>query len=466
MFFAFVFSYSEQMSSLRNKGHTHIAHVPLRHKAHMAMSTFHMDSMFTNGKVPPSSSSSIDIDRIKEPLQDPLMLRRQSVDRRTPPSIKRHQQLIEEASYRSNIRSQSVDTLPFCELRDATTDAVASILMRNTESKMSLKLGGHQPLNYVPEPGNFFSLPRNRSQSCSSESTPRGTKQYSSARYPKSMPPIVHGKSIYSSERCPKLSLSRNSSFREMDDGNVSVPPLDRNPMIETEDGGYFRKAPTGNIRASNYRNTSSPVMGAVPAMPFPLNIHSSRMHDIILEDPSHSNVTSGMEVPEPDSTRGGMTDLPVPIFPRNIPGRSHSLHIPGDYHGRDRKTSLLCPLEIGRTIMMREKSSCLRRGASLRCHMDCLPRVSLASVISSFSQQSEKAHQAEVDGSDLCPHQRNYEPANIRPTSGGVLPKVIATHPAEGTLLPGGTSQGTEAVTCVDVTQQDINQKVVRYLE
>lgn len=500
-------SHSERLSSLRNKGQGHASHTASRLPPHGDISTRHMirtDIPSTSGKVlpsSPSSTSSVGEDRKDEAMKPkvPPKMRRQKVKQVSSPSVINHQQQIDqEFGMRT---SQSMDPIPFHGPGGGTMDG-------RMGSIEALRL-----LNYVPAPGNFSSLPRTNSQSSSSDDTARGTKPYSSARYPSMVPPKPH--TVHGSEGRRILSLSRNASFHGTEDRHIIVSPLDKNPAMlseETDDDSYlYRKGSAGRMESFNYHNVSSPGrmanpqssnyqnvppspgMGVVPkSMPFPLIPPHRRRHDVILEDPLTPNVEARTEGLEPDSTHDGMMSSPA-TFPRQVPQRSHSMHVQGEWRGRGQYT--LPPESENAKMMIRDKSVCLRRGGSLHGPTDYRPGASFPIAASGFAQQSVKDHQAEASNGEADDHlselsgpifrqhrrTRSYEPANISHTSDRTLPKaVVPTRRGVSEYYPPpsveeessterspppvevshGEAEVTSTVTYVGAAQ-DINQQV-----
>ena len=225
-------------------------------------------------------------------------------------------------------------------------------------------------VRYDPAPGNFSSLPRTHSQTISDET--RGTKPYSSARYPSSTHIRPHPPPGTPEKR--KSSLGRNASFHGTGEREkmIIVSPLDRNPAIlseETDDDSYlYRKAADNASRNANYENMRRSsdedrrranyknvniVSMPLPSPPKP-HPHSRRTHDVILEDPA---ATTGVLEQEHERFQSNI--------PRHVPSRSQSMHIHGD-----RKASLPHP-SLPRDYEWKQKATCLRRGSSLHGHAD-----------------------------------------------------------------------------------------------
>lgn len=228
---------------------------------------------------------------------------------------------------------------------------------------------------YNPTPGNFSSLPRASSQS-SVEST-RGTKPYSSARYPSSS--IIKPHPVPSTPEKKKLSLSRNASFHGTGEKMIVVSPLDRNPTKlseETDDDSYlYRKASTGSHSGPNYENMTKrssdatnrsysstnyqnvTIAGVGSPVPLPL---PRRTHEVILEDPSATPTTMEWE---------SKNNKFLSTFPRRVPSRTQSMNMHGDTRTIPRRPSLPRDYEWQETEkvhVVSSKTVSLRRGASL----------------------------------------------------------------------------------------------------
>lgn len=384
--------------------------------------------------------------------------------------ISPQQQVHQEAVPLHEMRmSQSVDPIPFHDLGDDETTNSVSSMTRNG----SVRRKSHEPFyrtrNYSGVPGNFSSLPRTRSHSCSYDNNSRGTKQYSSARYSSTMLPKVRVHSIQESDRfrAHSPSLSKYASFHGTEDRRIIVSQHDRNPMIlseEIEDDSYlYRKGSIGGRRSSSYeRVLSTGEDVAAMSVPDTVILPHPRMHDILFEHQSASNATAGTEPLEPDSAHVGMAVHPVPTLACKALERSHSVRMNG------RKRPLL-----ERAPMMRQTSYCFQRGSSLRVQTGSIRRSSLPAA-SGWVRQSLRGRPAEVDSRDLQhQHTRNYESTIVPPTGDPISPKVIVTPTRrvsvlpsvsdfsdDGTILPSEIYLETEALTFVG-TAQDVNQQV-----
>ena len=260
--------------------------------------------------------------------------------------------------------------------------------------------------NYNPAPGNYSSLPRTHSKSSStiggiSAESARGTKPYSSARFPSSTtaPSLQQASGTPEKRRIP---LSRNASFHGTGDQHITVAPMDRNPMMlseETDDDSYlYRKSATNTgmqIGVSKYENVtrrahdlnssrrasldngvqshSSPkirrpsdeatqvIAGIVSPVPMATSF-SRRTHEVIMEDPSAAAPVPEWE-PNPESFMG--------TFPRQVPSRSQSMNVRGDTRMRMPHQQFALPQQEQESV---KKTACLRRGASLHGPADMYP--------------------------------------------------------------------------------------------
>lgn len=220
--------------------------------------------------------------------------------------------------------------------------------------------GSRKPYDYNPTPGNFASLPRRNSQS--NDDVPRGSKPYSSARYPST-------NQVKQAQPVPTRKMSRNASFHGMGDRErgIIVSPLDRNPAAlseETEDDSYLYRKASVDESFSNYENVSRKVseeypnyqnvsMGGIgsPVAPLPL---PRRTHGVILEDPSTAPSTK-WDIGAVNCT-----------FPRRVPSRTNSMHVP-------REGSVTLPANSV-PPEFKQRSYSLRRRASLHGVADMSP--------------------------------------------------------------------------------------------
>ena len=266
--------------------------------------------------------------------------------------------------------------------------------------------------NYNPAPGNYSSLPRTNSQGSDIDGT-RGSKPYSSARYPSSTTTAVTvplQKDVPgSAPEKRRLLLSRNASFHGTGD-MITVAPLDRNPAMlseETEDDSYLYRKSVGSISGrpqhpgfrrgsddsekshsaaiyqnvvrrsslddtaekssfSGYQNATRrssdeggrSASGTAVVPPVPL-VPPRRKHGVILEDPSSAPPANQDLDLESDSHHHHQG-----TFPRRIPSRTQSMNVHGDSRSA-RLKSLPREFEWQHLKEDKEKGCGLRRGMS-----------------------------------------------------------------------------------------------------
>ena len=312
----------------------------------------------------------------------------------------------EQQKLRGTRISQSMDPIP---LDNATT--VREAFNKKMNRSREILYLSH---SYVPEEGNCSSLPRTHSHSCGIDSAIRGSKQYSSARYPSGAHPKIHP--IHNSDRRHRLCLSRNTPHHGTEDKQSITFPLNRNHMTssektEGEDFSYPKRS-AGELQSSHYQNVSSTGLGMTAPS---LTNSPRRKHDIIPEDPSAYNFRATVDKLEHNLTDGGMVELPA-VVNHQVPRRSRSMSMQSD--GRRRHASSLTPMELD-TAMSRAKSACLRRGSSLLGHLDATPRASFP-MVSSDINKLVNGRQSETDGSESeDTYQRqcklSYEPISPR---------------------------------------------------
>ena len=314
----------------------------------------------------------------------------------------------------------------------------------------------YDKVRYHPAPGNFSSLPRTSSQESVGS---RGSKPYSSARYPSSTSIKPH-QTAGTLER-KRSSLSRNSSFQGAVDQHIIVSPLDQNPAVlseETEDDSYlFRKAssssnPQYGINYENVtRRTSDESVRSYSSAgggPNYQNVSGSsgtgksvslprRTHEVILEDPF---------APQPMESK--IEDFHS-TFPRRIPSRTQSMHI----HANAAPPPKVPPHQTGSAdwdwMQPREKGLCLRRGASLHGTADLSTRnnTSSASVGAQYPRATRRGSTS-TGGNEAA--------------SGGefVLPSVRQHRRAQS--LEAGQNQGAAARGVVVESADSAERRVV----
>ena len=336
--------------------------------------------------------------------------------------------------------SQSMDPIPFSgDSWNADAGTFGSVTGFERAEPRSFS----RPSHYNPHPGNFSSLPRTASQSSCIDEGTRGTKPYSSARY----------QSLETSKKSPAhdgsgprgLPISRNASFHAgMQERRIIVSPLERNPGTlseETDDDSYlYRKGSTGRgsgSRASNYPNMLSPGGGVAKiALPQPYVPPHKRMHEVILEDQATAaGVGTGME----NGSR-----LPA-TFPRQAPGRSHSMHVQSERSGGDRPPVPVRFSETSSAMVVREKRSVsgVQRGGSFQGYGDRAEPFHLMPA-SNLAKESVRDLQAEDEADDklgeligpvLRKHRRtrSYEHTNAPPPAGETMSPKFAPPPRRG---------------------------------
>ncbi len=392
--------------------------------------------------------------------------------------------------------SQSMDPIPF--MGDSSNVGV----VKDRTSSFT------RPSSYRAYAGNFSSLPRTPSQSSAIDIDSRGTKPYSSARYTAVDPPKPSPTHNSSGSKRRGLWISRNASFHSgMEDHRVIVTPLDVTAGTlseDTDDDGYLYRqgsidrdrdrggANSGGKSSSGYHNEKSLV-----SLPQPYVPPHRRTHDVILEDPSAVGSSSGRD----PGARSPAT------FPRQAPGRSHSMHVQGERAGSRGNPAAHGG---GNAVRFTETSSAMvvqgvdgKRGSGLQRGGSLGPRDYNADGFhplpgSNLAQQSVRDLQADnEEASDklgelmspaLRKHRRtrSYEPTNVPPSPGAVSPQsatpsrrgvseyfptpsVLEESPlpsdqgpkVTANMAPGGVVEGGASDVTYVGAAQDINQQV-----
>lgn len=362
--------------------------------------------------------------------------------------------------------------------------------------------------NYNPAPGNFSSLPRTNSRSGDMHTDgSRGTKPYSSARYPSStvVQQPQQPQQGQSTQEKRKLSLTRNASFHGTGEHLITVAPMDRNPALlseETDDDSYlYRKSGLsrgGGGAANNYENVSrngwigytgvnpnmtrhasvddtaqshsgsnirrpSDEAGQVIAgliSPGPVTTPASftgRTHEVIMEDPS---ATPNQEWnPNPENFQA--------TFPRQVPSRSQSMNVHGDTRIKFPHQQFMLPQEFQQP--QGNKTSCLRRGSSLHGPADVHGGEARAETLDLQRLRKDANHDADVVpelSSATLPrqHRRMHSYDNCQPTSPPVNMEVVKRRASEYYPATGeeGAADLPEDMTAgASATAQDVNQQV-----
>jgi len=320
--------YLERLSSLRSKSHS--SSTPPKPPPRTDASTRH--KIRTDGRSSTSSSANKNSSGVLGVGEETLVL--VEVKPKVPPKKHQKKRSIQHQASSPSVMFQQFAFEPQGETRmSQSMDPIpfqGDVSFPNPDSRLSSR-----PPGYVPYAGNFSSLPRTPSQASAIDIS-RGSKPYSSARYNTIEPPMKLSSSRNKGEGHNShrgVAITRHASFHAgmgEDRRMMVVTPMERNhPTLseDTDDDSYlYRKGSTGRSgakggapRPPNHHGILSPI-----SLPQPYVPPHRRKHDIILEDqPSVAGAIGGLEWefnPRSPAT-----------FPRQVPTRSHSMHVHGE---------------------------------------------------------------------------------------------------------------------------------------